>query len=100
MTELNPITHALHAMVWPLVAHVARERCETIEDENALMNWRVPLLAPHLLETPLPVLSCIWGVHPDEAAQRREGIRAALIAAALPGATKQTVEAAYRSKAR
>jgi len=99
-TELNPITHALHAMVWPLVARRAEERCETIEEENAFMNARVPELAPYLLETPLPVLSCLWGLHPDEALERCDGIRAALRAAALPDATKQTVEAAYRSKAR
>jgi hypothetical protein len=82
MTELTPLASALHAKVWPLVAHtVAVEQCQTIDEENAYMNEAVARYAPLLLETPIEILGLIWGMHPSEAAIEREQIRAALEAA-------------------
>jgi len=96
MTELIPLASALHEKVWPLVGHTAQE----IEDENAFMNEQVPLLAPLLVETPVRILGCIWGIHPAEAEQWREGIRAALAEAAKLDATRDSIYRAFCSKVR
>ena len=77
-TELTPLASALHGKIWPLVGRRASEQCETIAEENAFMNDAVARYAPLLLETPAEILGLIWGVHPDEARQWRDEIRAAL----------------------
>jgi len=77
MTKLTPLANALHRKVWPFVMHRAQE-CETIAEENAFMNCEVPRLAPHLANTPVIVLACVWGIHPDEATIWRDEIRIAL----------------------
>jgi hypothetical protein len=99
MTELTPLANVLHSKVWPLVGQRAFEQCETIAEENAFMNRAVARYAPFLLETPDEMLGLIWGVHPDTARNRKEAIRAALVEAAKPEATLQSVHDAYKTKA-
>jgi len=99
MTELCPLAYALHSKLWPFVGRRAFERCDTIGEENAFMNRVVTLYAPLLLETPDEILGLIWGVHPDEAKSWRQGIGAALTAAGQPGASRQSVYDAYKTKA-
>lgn len=78
LTPLTPLASRLHSLVWPFVAVTMRERCETIADENAMMNREVPRLAPHICRTPLLILANIWGVSPVEAAAWRFLLQAAL----------------------
>lgn len=80
MTDLTPLARTLHAKVWPFVSLSRRQRCETVDEENALMNAEVPRLAPVLLATPISILASVWGVHPLEADAWCREIRAALVA--------------------
>ena len=100
MAELTPLAYALHSKIWPLVGHRAFETCDFIAEENEFMNRVVARYAPLLLETPIEILGLVWGVHPSEAQEWRDGIRAALTASGKPDATNQSVYDAYKTKAR
>lgn len=100
MSDYTPLAHTLMCKLWPLIGQRAFEQCETLEEEAVYTNKMVARYAPLLLETPVEILGLIWGVHPSEATDWRDGIRAALEEAQKPDATKQSVYDAYKTKAR
>lgn len=78
MTDLSPLASKLHEKIWPFVSGTTKERCETIAQENEMMNREVPTLAPLIVQTPVQILANIWGIHPADAEKWRQEIEAAI----------------------